>query len=251
MNFLPSTQLNKGFTLIEILVVISIVGILMAVVGVNAVQSGQTSRDAKRQADLRMLQSAIELYKNKNGEYPVGCRGAGNWSGQQGTSYACPPGDTQYIVGLAPEFISVLPIDKKLNGLDSGYAYIHNAEGTVFKLIARNTVESEQVSYTHPFKSCDIRPDNIGRLQNLGNTGVDTSGWCTSATLVAREPSGSVGSYGPIAQCRMNTGLGAGDGGNGRFERTYGVWGGFAPMANTGLLHRAAEVRDTAAIICK
>lgn len=242
---------SGGFTLLEVMVVVGIIGMLATVIAVNSVQSGQQGRDAKRQADIRALQSAVELYKNKNGRYPVGCRGADQWSGQQGTSYACSGGNTQYIVDLAPEFISVLPLDKKLHSTltNSGYVYRTNAAGTVYKIMAMNTVESEQVDYTHDLKSCDIRPDNLGRLQNLGVTGVDTSGWCTTATLAANEPPGSLTSYGVIPNCRMSSGINASDGGNGRYERSYGVWGGFLPLV-TGP-NRAAEVRDTAAIICK
>ncbi len=244
-------KIASGFTLLEVMVVVGIVAIFATIIAVNSIQSGQQGRDAKRQADVRALQSAVELYKNKYGRYPAGCRGADQWSGQQGTSYACASGDTQYIVDLAPEFIPVLPLDKKLptGNLNSGYVYRTNGAGTVFKIMAMSTVEGELVDYNHELKSCDIRPDNLGRLQNLGVNGVDTSGWCTTATLAAREPPGALTSYGSIPNCRMSTGINASDGGNGRYERSYGAWGGFLPLA-TGP-NRAAEVRNTAAIICK
>ena len=52
---------NKGFTLIELLVVIAIIGLLASIVLV-AVQGPRTSaRDAKRVADMRGLQTAMEL----------------------------------------------------------------------------------------------------------------------------------------------------------------------------------------------
>ncbi|KKT78641.1 MAG: General secretion pathway protein G [Parcubacteria group bacterium GW2011_GWF2_44_8] len=248
MNTSVLQKRSSGFTLLELLVVISIIALLTAVIAVNALQSGQQSRDAKRQADIRSLQSAVELYKNKNGRYPDGCRGANTWSGQQGTSYACAGGSAQYIIGLAPEFISVLPFEDKLNGLNSGYVYRTNTNGTVYKIMAMNTVESQLVNYTHPLRSCDIRPDSLGRLQNLGVNGVDTSGWCTTATLAANEPPGAATSYGSIPNCRMSSGSNM-DGGNGRFERSFGVWGGFEPLA--GGVNRAAEVRNTAVVICK
>lgn len=243
---------TAGFTLLEVIVVVGIIGILAAVVAVNAVDSGRQGRDAKRQADVRTLQSAVELYKNKYGRYPAGCRGADQWSGQQGTSFACPGGSTQYIIDLAPEFIPVLPLDQKLHSTltNDGYVYRTNSAGTVYKIMAMNTVEGELVDYNHELKSCDIRPDSLGRLQNLGATGVETSGWCTTATRSALEPSGTPAtSYVAIPNCRMSTGINVADGGNGRFERSYGVWGGFLPL-QTGP-NRAAEVRDTAAIICK
>ena len=57
----------KGFTLIEVLVTVSIISILAAVIAINSVDAGKQSRDEKRQADIRNLQSALELYKNKYG----------------------------------------------------------------------------------------------------------------------------------------------------------------------------------------
>jgi prepilin-type N-terminal cleavage/methylation domain-containing protein len=248
MNTSALIKRSSGFTLLELLVVIAIVSLLTAVIAINALQSGQQSRDAKRQADIRALQSAVELYKNKNGRYPAGCRGANVWSGQQGTNYACSGGSTQYIVGLAPEFISVLPFEEKLNGLNSGYTYITNTNGTVYKILAMNTIEAQLVDYTHPLRSCDIRPDDLGRFQGTGANSIDTAGWCSTATLAANEPPGSATSYGSIPNCRMSSGINM-DGGNGRFERSLGVWGGFEPPA--GGINRAVDVRNTTVIICK
>lgn len=235
MKFLSGQQVTKGFTLIEMLVVVSIVGLLMAAVGVSALQSGQKSRDAKRQTDLRILQSAIELYKNKNGRYPAGCRGAGFWSGQQETNYACSGVDTQYIVNLAPDFIPVLPADKKLNGNDSGYAYMTNSNGTVFKLKAQNTVESEDVTYLHPLKACDIRvsSQSSGDLVSASSDR-EVIGWCGSVDY----------SYGLPSSCRSN---------NSEFARSYAVWGGFEPKLPFSDLNNGnyAVVRNTTDIICR
>lgn len=241
---------RSGFTLIEILVVVAIITILAGVIGVSSLQSSQQSRDAKRQADIRMLQSAVELYKNKHGRYPAGCNAAGTWSGQQGTVYACPGGSNEYIVGLAPEFIPTLPFEKKLNGTNSGYTYITNTNGTVYKILAMRTVESELVNYSHELQSCAIIPDNLGRAQTgAGVNDVDTAGWCIRATASALDTPGTPTSIVVIPNCRMSSGIGVSDGGNGRFERSYGVWGGFE--AEVAGVNRAVRIRNTTAIICK
>ncbi|MFA6198446.1 MAG: type II secretion system protein [Patescibacteria group bacterium] len=62
---------RKGFTLIELLVVIAIIGLLstLAIVSLNSAR--QKSRDTKRMADMRTMQSALELYANELGGYPV------------------------------------------------------------------------------------------------------------------------------------------------------------------------------------
>ncbi len=63
---------RKGFTLIELLIVIAIIGILASVVLVGIGPAQRSGRDARRIADLRQIQNALELYKSANGQYPVG-----------------------------------------------------------------------------------------------------------------------------------------------------------------------------------
>ena len=61
---------EKGFTLIELLVVIAIIGILSSAVLVGLTNVRKQGRDARRIADLRQVQNALELYFQKNGYYP-------------------------------------------------------------------------------------------------------------------------------------------------------------------------------------
>ena len=61
---------RKGFTLIEMLIVIAIIGILSSIVLVGLGPIQRRGRDARRQADLRQVQNALELYYNKCGYYP-------------------------------------------------------------------------------------------------------------------------------------------------------------------------------------
>ncbi|MEK7137972.1 MAG: prepilin-type N-terminal cleavage/methylation domain-containing protein [Patescibacteria group bacterium] len=61
---------RKGFTLIEILVVVAIIGILAGVVLVGLRGTGPQARDSRRAADLRQVQNGLELYYNKNSKYP-------------------------------------------------------------------------------------------------------------------------------------------------------------------------------------
>jgi len=61
---------NKGFTLIELLVVIAIIGVLASVVLASLNSARKKSRDARRVADVKQLQLALELYFDANSEYP-------------------------------------------------------------------------------------------------------------------------------------------------------------------------------------
>ena len=63
-------QTNKGFTLIEMLIVIAIISILASVflVGLRGFRGG--AYDSRRIADLQKMQSYLELYYTKNRAYP-------------------------------------------------------------------------------------------------------------------------------------------------------------------------------------
>ena len=60
----------KGFTLVELLVVIAIIGILSAIVLASMSGARMKGRDAKRVADLKQLQLALQLYYEVNDSYP-------------------------------------------------------------------------------------------------------------------------------------------------------------------------------------
>ncbi|QQG46145.1 MAG: prepilin-type N-terminal cleavage/methylation domain-containing protein [Candidatus Niyogibacteria bacterium] len=59
-----------GFTLIELLVVIAIIGVLASVVLASLNSARRKSRDARRVADVKQMQLALELYFDTEGEYP-------------------------------------------------------------------------------------------------------------------------------------------------------------------------------------
>ena len=70
-------QNRNGFTLLELLVVISIIGILMAL-GVVAYSTAQKkSRDAKRRGDMKSIQNGFEQYYADNSSVYAACTAMG------------------------------------------------------------------------------------------------------------------------------------------------------------------------------
>lgn len=62
---------NKGFTLIELLVVIAIIGLLSTLAVVSLNNARAKARDSKRVADVKQMQTALELFFNECDGYPT------------------------------------------------------------------------------------------------------------------------------------------------------------------------------------
>lgn len=130
---------RRGFTLIELLVVIFIIGILASLVIVNVSEARKSGRDAKRIANLKSIQGALEMYNQKTGGYPLTMNVANReWWGfcSGGTrSIVSQATNDDWIKGLTSGgYIATLPQDPKPNGTSGCYAY--TSDGTDYKLIA-------------------------------------------------------------------------------------------------------------------
>jgi len=60
---------QRAFTLLELLVVISIIGILIALGVTSYITAQRRTRDAKRKADLETVRQGLVLYRQDNGDY--------------------------------------------------------------------------------------------------------------------------------------------------------------------------------------
>jgi len=106
---------KNGFTLIEILVVASIIAVL-SVVGVASYTSlNRRSRDAKRESDLEQVRSALELYRTDTGSYPGSGVGFTLLAGLQSD--------------LVPTYMPSIPSDPKSTS-DPPFNYYYSPLGT-------------------------------------------------------------------------------------------------------------------------
>ncbi len=84
---------HQGFTLVEILIVVIILGILAAIVIPQFTNASQNARESSLQSTLQTLRSQIQLYKLQHGDALPDLVGTGgtNWGALVGsTSYGVP-----------------------------------------------------------------------------------------------------------------------------------------------------------------
>jgi prepilin-type N-terminal cleavage/methylation domain-containing protein len=102
-------KIKSGFTLIEMLVVISIIGILASLTLVSYTGAQRQTRDTQRRSDLNQYRNALEGYAASNsGLYP-----------------AASTGDADDICGTGnplEDYLSDCPVDP-IGGTDYGYQY--------------------------------------------------------------------------------------------------------------------------------
>jgi len=146
---------KSGFSLVETLVVISIVGIL-SIIGMGTYfQVSRDGRNTKRKSDLKELQLALEEFKKvNNNRYPqtfiTNRSNDSYWGTCSDFGSHDLTGANGYIPGLAPEFVNSLPIDPR-DGQDNTEndssclgetaCYVYVSDGIDYKLIANCTPE--------------------------------------------------------------------------------------------------------------
>jgi len=116
-------ELKKGFTLIEILITIIIIGIL-SVIGISTYQSAQKKgRDFNRKAGLTAVMKALESYMNDKGVYPPSSPdGKILWCGTAEAPTVCPWGSSFSDIEATPAegeepttYMASLPKDQVAN----------------------------------------------------------------------------------------------------------------------------------------
>ena len=152
---------KKGFTLVELMVVVTIIALLSAVLFANFGDASMSSRDKARMTELKELQLSLELYKAQYGRYPAqGCGGASDFAGPGPATAGNLSSCTNYITGhtagvnFVPDFVSQLPNDIMFEDeVNRGFYY--RTDGSSYKLMVLDSVELETITaYGEDFARC-------------------------------------------------------------------------------------------------
>ncbi|MBI5019120.1 prepilin-type N-terminal cleavage/methylation domain-containing protein [Candidatus Gottesmanbacteria bacterium] len=115
---------HSGFSLVELLVTVSIIAILIAIGIASYATINKQSRDAKRKSDMEQVRAALEMYRTDNGFYPS--VGSGSWTAASSATDAL-AGLTPILV---PTYMGAIPTDPKSS---QSYMYLaKNAVGGVY-----------------------------------------------------------------------------------------------------------------------
>ncbi len=122
-------KLIKGFTLVEMLIVIVIIWILAAAILPKIMGIQARARDTKRQADLRNIAMAITTYKMDYGEYPL-TEELEHWA----SKYVASASDLYDQLNL---YIKKIPKDPQKNNFVNIHTKEHNDYQIVIKKLSK------------------------------------------------------------------------------------------------------------------
>ncbi|HEX8414948.1 MAG TPA: type II secretion system major pseudopilin GspG [Sphingomicrobium sp.] len=72
---IPRRSAEHGFTLVELMVVIVIIGLLATIVALNVLPAAGTARAGTAKADVAVLEQALDQYRLDNISYPTATEG--------------------------------------------------------------------------------------------------------------------------------------------------------------------------------
>ena len=136
-----------GFTIVELLIVVTIIAMLAGILAPILDEEAGIARDGRRASDLRAIASALAHYHQVTGGYPDT---GGTWQGDAGSYGSFGYDATGYIPGIVPDYVPFLPKDPDPNFPDADVSgYMYRSDGSDFKFVLNTTPSSYYIS--NPF----------------------------------------------------------------------------------------------------
>ena len=143
---------SPGFTIVELLIVVVVIGILAAIVTVAYTGISSRAKVARVYSDMEQVSKQIQIYQVTNGQYPVTSPTMGGgatslvdanclYSGATVTATA------QWVPGLSG---SLPQSDQSLKGVSNGNGcYVYLSDGTDYVLSAWNMLPSPSIDVAY------------------------------------------------------------------------------------------------------
>jgi prepilin-type N-terminal cleavage/methylation domain-containing protein len=215
--------MKKGFTLLEILLVIAAIGVLAAIVIVALNPTRQLSqvRNTTRRSDINNLAKAFDQYLIDEGSYPSGLTSSYQELCFQDASDCTGLLDVRS--DMAPRYLAGVPRDPSLNGNNSGYRVAINPDNNKIsiKVLTPELGESISINPVSEFILYAWGLNNNGQLgdasQNNSATPLridETSSWLDVSAngnfSIAVRSDGTLWTWGENDYGQLGNGLSSG-----------------------------------------
>ena len=121
------------------LIVVTILAMLAGILIPVLEDAAKSARDARRSADLKVCQSALESYHRVVGTYPdTGDEWFGDMSDNGSYGYDA----AGYIPGMVPDYLPALAKDPDSQYPTASAGYMYRSDATDYKFVVNGTPES-------------------------------------------------------------------------------------------------------------
>lgn len=169
---------SKGFTLVELIVIITVIGILAGIFILSLSRYQMAARDAQRSSQVSAISEALEKYYDENGEYPS-CRSVIQTPQQVSTDVLKGTDRSIYTAPLGESGVNSLQCNDITGNTTDSFGYVGDGSSTCSNL----STGSSCLSFSLQYK--EESTGNVISVDSRRKTNIATSGIITNLSATA------------------------------------------------------------------